>query len=112
MEERKVFDARAFVALGMLFSGLSLPFSGFANHVHQFDAMNATRHAWMAAHNSLGLVFVVFTIWHVLLNRKLLWRHVCGLAARIPTIRREAIAAAAVVALVLLLFVGHAFHLH
>lgn len=110
MEKPSRFNSRAFVALGLVFSGLGLPITGIANHAHQFEAMNVTRHAWMAAHNSLGLLFVIFSIWHVILNRKALLGHFRGLTANIPTISREMIAAAAVVAFVLFLFVGHAFH--
>ena len=106
------FNSRAFAALGLVFSGLGLPITGIANHAHQLDSMNITRHAWMAAHNSLGLLFVVFSVWHLVLNRRALFSHVRGLSVKIPRISREMIAAAAVVALVLFLFVGHVFHVH
>jgi len=104
------FNLRAFATLGVLFSGLGLPVTGIANHVYQFESLSTVRHAWMAAHNSLGLLFVVFCIWHVALNRKALLNHIRAFAVRVPMMSREAIAAVAVVALVLFLFVSHAFH--
>jgi hypothetical protein len=111
MERKSRFNWRAFVSLAALFSGLGLPITGIPNHVHQFEPMNTVRHAWMAAHNSLGLLFVIFALWHVLLNRRALFNHIRGLAAHVPTINRETMTAFALVAIVLFLFVGHAFHL-
>jgi hypothetical protein len=98
------------VALVIAFSGLGLPVTGIANHVYGFDSLTVARHAWMSAHNVLGLLFAVFSIWHVVLNRRPLMRHIQGVAARIPTVSREALLAAALVALCLFLLVGHAFH--
>jgi hypothetical protein len=106
----KKFNTRAFVALMIAFSGIGLPLTGIANHLYGFSALTTTRHAWMSAHNSLGLLFVVFLIWHVVLNRRALWNHVKGVAARIPAVSREAMLASAAVVFVLMLFVGHAFH--
>jgi hypothetical protein len=93
----------------MLFSGLGLPITGMANHAHQFESMNVARHAWMAAHNSLGLLFIVFSVWHIVLNRQSLFNHLRGMAASIPAVSREMIAAITLVAFVLFVFVGHAF---
>ena len=111
MEKTSRFNWRAFVSLAALFSGLGLPITGISNHVHQFEPMNTVRHAWMAAHNSLGLLFVVFALWHVVLNRRALFNHLRGLAACVPAISRETMTALALVAFVLFLFVGHALHL-
>ncbi len=105
----RTFQHRAFVAMVMVLSGLALPVTGFVNHFYGFDPPSVERHAWMSAHNSLGLLFVVFSIWHVVLNRRVLWNHVLSTATRIPAMSREAAIASAVVAGVLLLFVGHAF---
>ena len=104
------FNARAFVALMVAFSGLGLPVTGLANHVYGFSPLSAARHAWMSAHNILGLLFVVFSIWHIVLNRRALWNHLRSTAARIPSVSREAVVAGVLVAIVLLLFAGHAFH--
>jgi hypothetical protein len=103
------FNTRAFVALMIAFSGFGLPVTGLANHVYGFSPLTTARHAWMSAHNALGLLFVVFSTWHVLLNRRALWNHMKGVAARMPAVSREAALASAIVAFALTLFVGHAF---
>ena len=103
------FDGRAFVTLMVAFSGVGLPVTGVANHVLAFSPLSLERHAWMSAHNVLGLLFTVFSIWHLALNRRALWNHLVGAASRASTVSREAMAAVVVVGLSLLLFVGHAF---
>jgi NADH:ubiquinone oxidoreductase subunit 4 (subunit M) len=107
---KRKFGTRAFVALMIAFSGLGLPVTGVANHVYGFAPLTSTRHAWMAAHNVLGLTFALFSAWHIVLNRRALWNHAKGTAARLPHVSREAVCAALCVALLLTLFVGHAFH--
>jgi hypothetical protein len=104
------FRHRAFVALGMVFSGLALPVTGIANHLLGFAPLSVERHAWMSAHNALGLLFVVFSTWHVVLNRKVLWSHVRNTATKVPLASREAVFAGSVLAVIVGLFVGHAFH--
>lgn len=107
---RSRFNTRAFVVCMIAFSGIGLPLTGFANHVLGFSPLTVARHAWMSAHNILGVVFVAFSIWHSALNRRALSNHVKGAVARIPAFSREASIAGAILTLVLLLFVGHAFH--
>ena len=109
-EKRRKLNRRAFVALMVCFSGLGLPVTGIANHIYGLSPLTVERHAWMSAHNSLGILFVVFSIWHIVLNRRALWIYVKSAAGRIPAVSREAVLAGTVVALALLLFVGHAFH--
>ncbi|MCX5856113.1 MAG: DUF4405 domain-containing protein [Deltaproteobacteria bacterium] len=106
----KKFNIRAFVALMIAFSALGLPITGIANHVYGFSDLTVTRHAWMSAHNILGLLFIIFSIWHIVLNRRALLNYIRGAAARIPFLSREAALAGAVVTLALFIFVGHAFH--
>ncbi|HOI75747.1 MAG TPA: DUF4405 domain-containing protein [Syntrophales bacterium] len=105
----KFLNTRAFTALGAAISGLGLPLTGYANHLYQFSAMTTPRHAWMAAHNILAVLFLAFAAWHVILNRKALLRHVKGIVRNIPFPSREAVLAGLVVASVVFLFVGHAF---
>jgi len=105
----KKLNVRAFVALMTAFSGLGLPVTGVANHVYGFSPLSVARHAWMSAHNVLGLLFVVFSIWHIVPNRRPLWNHARSMAARAPSISREAVLAGFVVACALFVFVGHAF---
>lgn len=105
----RTFKHRAFVAMVMVLSGIALPVTGIANHIYGFAPPSIERHAWMSAHNALGLLFVVFSIWHVVLNRKALWNHVKNTAAHLPIVSREAMVAGCVVAVMLVVFVGHAF---
>ncbi len=102
------FDARAFVALSLVLSGIGLPATGIMNHLYQ-SAPITTRHGWMAAHNALAAVVVVFAIWHIVLNWKVLARHV-GVGARRLSRKREALWATTMVALVLVAAVGHTLH--
>jgi len=106
----KTFNTRSFVTLMIALSGLGLPVTGIANHFLGFAPPSVGRHAWMSAHNGLGILFVVFSLWHVVLNRRALWKHVRNASLRIPAMSREAMYAGAVVTLVLVLFVGHALH--
>ena len=111
MEQRpRRFNLRACVALMIAVSGLGLPVTGVFNHLHGLESMTLGRHAWMAAHNVLGILFVLFSIVHVVLNRRALWSHLRNTAARLPTLSREALVAGAIVAVVLAVSVGHAFH--
>jgi hypothetical protein len=109
---KKKINIRAFVALTAAVAGLGLPVSGFFNHLFQMDPMTLSRHAWMSAHNILGVIFVVFAIWHAALNRRALITHTRNFAMQIPFISREAALAVGVVALGLSLFVGHTFLAH
>lgn len=106
------FNLRAFVAIAAAVAGLGLPLTGFANHLHQMDFMTPRRHAWMSAHNSLGVVFFVFTAWHVILNRRIFLNYVKGAASRWRQINREALWAAGLVIFVVLVAVGHTIHHH
>lgn len=105
----KRFDSRAFTAAVIAFSGLGLPLTGLANHLYGFAAPSIPRHVWMSAHNCLGLLFAGFAVAHVVLNRRALWKHLWNHGVPVPALRREAAFAVALVAILLLLFVGHAF---
>lgn len=107
--KEKPFNKRAFTALGAAVSGLGLPLTGYANHLYQFSPMTEQRHAWMAAHNILAVLFLAFAAWHVILNRQALLRHAKGIVRNMPFLSREAVLAGLVVASVVFLFVGHAF---
>jgi len=110
MKTGKRLNPRAFTAMMMVFSGVGLPVTGIVNHAYGFAPLSVERHAWMSAHNALGVLFVVFSIWHIVLNRRALWNHLRSTALRIPATSREAMLAGCVVAITLLVFVGHAFH--
>jgi hypothetical protein len=103
------FNTRAFVALISAISGAGLPFTGLAIHLLQKDPVPLERHIWTAAHSILGIIFMVFAIWHVILNRRVFLKHAQGLANRAPAISREAVLAITLVGVLLFLAVGHAF---
>ena len=108
--ERKLFNLRGFVILTATVTGLGLPITGLANHLHQMEPIvSFSRHAWMAAHFILGFLFMVATVWHALLNRHLLVKYIRGHAAR-PGIGGEAVGAIVLVAVLLFVVVGHTFH--
>lgn len=87
-----------------------LPVSGVMNHQLQFSAMTAERHFWMAVHNMAGTLFAVLTLVHMALNRRALWTYLTTKARTI--FNREILAALALVAVSVLLFASHAFHVH
>jgi len=108
---QKQASTRALVTLSVAFTGLLLPVTGIANHIYGFSPMSVARHAWMTAHNLLGLLFVVFSIWHALLNRRALWSHVKNAARRAKSASiRDKVTAGIVAAVFMLVFVAHAFH--
>jgi hypothetical protein len=108
--ERKLFNWREFVILTAIVTGLGLPITGLANHLHQMDPIiSFSRHAWMSAHTILGILFMVSTVSHAIFNRRILLNYVRGHAAR-PAIGREAVGAVVLVTVMLFVAVGHAFH--
>ena len=107
---RKSFNPRGFVILTATVTGLGLPITGLANHLHQMESMlSFSRHAWMAAHNILGILFMVSIVSHAILNRRILINYVRGHAAR-SGIGREAVGAVFLVVVMLFVAVGHVFH--
>jgi hypothetical protein len=106
----KLFNLRGFLILTATISGLGLPITGLANHLHQTDLIVSTsRHAWMAAHWILGILFTMSTVSHAILNRRMLLNHVRGHAAH-QGIGIETVSVIILVALLLFFAVGHAFH--
>jgi hypothetical protein len=104
------FNIRSFVALMIAFSGLGLPITGIANHIYGFTPLTLERHIWMSAHNILGLIFCIFSIWHIALNRRPLVGYLKGIGFSLSFLSREAMLAGAIVTVILLFFIGHAFH--
>lgn len=105
---RKPFSYRAFWSLLAGIALVGLPWTGIENHLHQFDGLTAERHAWMAAHNALALVFVVAVTAHAVLNWRPLLRYARGITGRILPASREVLVALAIAAGLLFLSVGHA----
>jgi hypothetical protein len=108
--DRKLFNLRGFVILTAAITGLGLPLTGLANHLHQMEPIfSFSRHAWMSAHTLLGVLFTVSTVLHAIFNRRILLNYVRGHDA-IPGMRREAVGAVVLVAVMLFVAVGHVFH--
>jgi hypothetical protein len=108
--EMKSFNLRGFVIVTAAVTGLGLPITGLANHLHQMEPIvSFSRHAWMSVHTILGILFMASTVWHAIFNRRILLNYVRGHAPR-PGIGREAVCAIALVAGMLFVGVGHAFH--
>lgn len=101
-------NRRPLVTTGMVFSGIGLPITGFANHLYSAQAASIARHAWMAAHNSLGVVFTGFVIAHVVINRGAVWRSMKGFISGLPA-ARGSLWTTAIVTIMTTLAVGHAF---
>jgi len=111
LQQRSPFNFRAFAAWGLALSSLGLPVTGLMNHGYGFEPMSQVRHAWMAAHNVLGMLAVVFGVWHVALNFRALAGYALNLRQRLLLVSRELLLASAVVVVLTGLFVGHAFHM-
>jgi hypothetical protein len=104
---KRSFNLRAFVILVAACTGLGLPFTGLANHLLQMALLTVPRHTFMAVHNVLGLLFCVFTIWHILLNRRVLAGYIRRGMAQARVVQREIIYALALTGAALFLAVGH-----
>jgi hypothetical protein len=106
---KKTFNKRAFVALTSAFSGIGLPFTGAALHAYHGEPLSRASHALMAAHWSLGFIFVVFVVWHIILNRAAFGKHLRYVLNRKFSASREIVYATVLVVFVVFFFVGHAF---
>ncbi len=110
MTQAKPMNQRAFVALVAALSGLGLPLSGLFTHLSGTESVAGQRHFWMAAHNSLGIIFTAFCVWHVVLNRRALFAHLRGVGDRWRALSREILWATALVFAVLLGAASHTLH--
>jgi len=111
IKTKKRFDIRAFVTLMIAFSCLGLPVTGIASHICGFSPETSARQSWMVAHSAFGLMFIVFSIRHAILNRRTLSRYIRGAAARVPSLLSlETAMAGAVVTLILALFTSHVIY--
>ena len=104
----KTFNKRAFIAIVMCISGIVLPISGIMNHLLQMELLTQTRHFWMSIHNMSGLIFLIFTIFHIALN----WKAIVNYAAKVKTyaITKEFITAILLATLLVGLAALHTLH--
>jgi hypothetical protein len=105
--KNKSFNKRAFISTALFTSGLILPITGHMNHHLQFEPFSTTRHFWMAAHTAAGVIFLLFAIAHLLINRKAFINYINRSKALFPS--REALAAIAFVIIIAGLISSHAF---
>jgi hypothetical protein len=106
---KKSFNLKGFFVLMSTITGLGLPITGVANHMLQTTPpWLFSRHAAMAAHTLLGVLFMISAVSHAVLNRRILFNYLRGHA--VSGIGREAVGAIALVAVMLMVAVGHAFH--
>lgn len=101
------FNYRSFCSIGMFVSGVSLPFSGLMNHNLQLEELSPVREFWMSIHNSAGVLFFILAIFHVILNKKALIKHLRK--AKGAMISKEAVMAIIFITLIVLSFSSHAF---
>jgi len=94
----------------MFISGLCLPFSGYLNHFYQFDNFSLTRHFWMAVHDVAGILFVMFSVLHIVYNWKALV--IYAKITKDTYISKEALFAIMLVIVVISLFSLHTFHVN
>ncbi len=110
-DARRRFNMRAFVSSAMALAAAGLPVTGLANHVLQAEPFSVARHAWRSAHNSLGILFVVFAVWHVVLNRRALAGYLHSVTNRVPRASREAFCALLLLTVTTALVIAHALAL-
>ena len=101
------WNQRAFVALAAALSGLALPATGLADHVARDSQQSGDPvRAWAIGHTALGVTFIVFSVWHILLNRRALVRYLRRrLSGRVPSL--EFAAALTLVGILVVLAVAH-----
>ncbi len=105
---KKPFNKRAFVANGMFFSGIILPFSGYMNHRLQMDPISGSRHFWMSVHNMAAILFTICVVIHIYYNWNSLVKYLNK--AKNLKVSKEAIAAFVIVVVIIGLFSSHALH--
>lgn len=105
---KKPFNKRGFIANGMFFSGILLPFSGYMNHRLQIESITGQRHFWMSVHDMAAIIFTVCVIIHLYYNWGSLIRYINK--AKNLKVSKEAFAAFVIVMIIVGLFSSHAFH--
>ena len=86
-ENMRTFKTRAFISLSLAFSSLAVLISGLVLYVapHGRDAYwvnwtfwSLNKEQWLAWHIILGFAFLIFAVWHIVLNFKPLWSYLTG----------------------------------
>ncbi|HXK59368.1 MAG TPA: DUF4405 domain-containing protein [Acidobacteriota bacterium] len=108
---QRKFNLRAFVSLILGFCGIGLSVTGLVDLFTELSPEEVTVHALHACHNVLALLFIVFFVWHIVLNWRPL-RNYLGKTSRLPSVSRELILASAIVVGLLVASVVSQFYAH
>ena len=80
-----------------------LPVTGVGNHLARHSSGPHADARWVVAHVVVGSLFVVFTTWHVVLNRRALLRYLRSKLATSVRPSREVVAALGMVGVAMVL---------
>jgi hypothetical protein len=96
------WEQRRFVSCSTLILGLALPVTGVGNHLARHSEGPTADAGWVVAHVAIGSLFVLFAVWHAILNRRALVRYLRAKAKpSLPS--REILAALVMIVIVLAL---------
>jgi protein-S-isoprenylcysteine O-methyltransferase Ste14 len=104
--KRRPFNRRAFAALALAICGLMLPVSAV---LMEEGRHGQGRNLWGPVHGAFGLLFVAFALWHIYMNRRLMWNHIKGAPAKAHSVSRELIVAVVLIGACMALLLGHEF---
>ena len=110
MESKKErFNHRAFVAVMMGLAAIMLPVSGLLLHAYSEGEITSGGHSWFMLHILSGVLFVIFFIWHIVLNRRALAKHIKSHISGIVPLSREAGLALIIVLLIVIIIFHNSF---
>jgi hypothetical protein len=104
-------DKRALSSLFMFFSFILLVPSGIAMHIAAQLSAEKLHHVTMAAHGAAALIFLASAVIHLILNWKAIARYMLSKAKASLPLKKEAVIAACLTILIVLLVGSHPFHL-
>ena len=108
--QKKPFNKRAFTSIAMIVSLMALPISGIINHQLQFEPLTLARHFWMSVHDVSAILLVVFAVFHIFYNWRVLLHY--AQKAKETVISKEAIMAFVLVFLIVGLISSHVLHVN
>jgi hypothetical protein len=109
---RYKMNTRSLAALFMFFSFILLVPSGIAMHLAAQSSAGQWHHATMAAHVAAALIFLVSAAIHLAVNWHAIMRYLLSKTKMALPLKREAVVAACLTILFVLLVGSHTFHLH
>ena len=106
----KPFNRRAFVTLIVTLTSILLPVTGGILHIsNQHQDTRTEDSFWFHSHVYLGMLFMVFVTWHIIMNRKALVRNIKSKVSSL-LISREAAWALLIVVSLFILFASISNH--